>query len=364
MHGHNVVIRLGYVDCVMYLLDASGEYFIQMAAHGPKNPVALDIKNPIKIKMGEGIVGTVGMTGKAEIVHDTTCDARYIMDDEMRCSEITVPITNSFNKVIGVIDSEHPHRNFFTPADLEILTTIASITAIKLLQATSQERLQSVREDLKQLVYTAAHDLKEPLRMIGCYSNLLEKNYAGQLDDQGLEFLHFLTEGSKNMDILVQDLLSYIHLSSEQPHKQVDCNEVMGRVLTNLHVAVQENGAQIHCSELPVVWGHFSQLMQMFQNLVSNAIKYRSEAPPVIHIYAKYEYRQYLFSITDNGIGIDPEHFDKIFKIFYKLHPKREYGGTGIGLATCKKIVENFKGRIWVESGKGQGSTFHFTIPR
>jgi signal transduction histidine kinase len=359
----NVIAQLGYYDCVIYLLDSSGEYLIQRAAHGPKNPADFHIKNPIRIKLGEGIVGTVAKTGVAELINDTSKDPRYIIDDERSYSEVTVPIVTDSNKVIGIIDSEHPERNFFSESDLETLSTIASITAVKLSQAQYQEQLQRANEDLKQFLYAASHDLKEPLRMITCFSSLLHDKYASLFEGEALNYLKFLTEGANNMDLLVHDLINYIHLSKGQPRKLIDCNEVMNRVITNLNIAIKESNAIITYKRLPSVWGHFTQLMQLFQNLISNSIKYCTNIPPEIHISVREENHQYIFSVSDNGIGIAKENQDEIFQVFRKLHSRHQYAGTGIGLAACKKIAENLGGRIWVESEPGQGSTFSFAIP-
>lgn len=361
----NAVAKLGYLDCIIYLVDEAGTHLIQRAAHGPKNPIELDILNPIRIKIGEGIVGKVAKTGIAEIIYDTRENSRYIVDDEVRLSEISVPIVTDANKVIGVIDSEHSDIGFYTENDLEILKTIASITAAKLLQAFAQEKLKRSNEGLEQFAYIASHDLQEPLRMIASYSQLLERNYKKDLDQQGIDFLNYLREGAKRMNLLVSDLLIYSQIEMEEEQSsQIDLGEVMKEVLANLDAKIQETGAIINFEKTPKIRAHFSQMVQLFQNLISNAIKFQSAEIPRIEIKMKNDYRYYQFSVQDNGIGIEPIYFDKIFSIFKRLHSRKEYAGTGIGLAICKKIIENLGGRIWVESEVNNGTTFYFTIPK
>lgn len=360
----NTVAKLDYVDCVVYLKDETGTFLIQKAAHGPKNPIELDIKNPIRLKIGEGIVGAVAETGIPEIVHDTRLDNRYIIDDASRFSEIAIPIITDSNQVLGVIDSEHPEPNFFDDADLQILSTISNITAAKLMQAMAQDQLKRSNEALEQFAYIASHDLQEPLRMIGSYAQLLERKYQDSFDAQGKEFLSFMMEGAQRMSCLVRDLLNYSRTNKKIENQQtVDCQLVLERVLQDLHFSIKESNALIESDKLPIIRGQFSQIVQLFQNLIGNALKFQSDNIPHLQIRVKKEYAQYLFSFSDNGIGISEEYQEKIFQIFKRLHNRNEFEGTGIGLAICKKIVDSLGGKIWVRQNKPQGSIFYFTIP-
>jgi signal transduction histidine kinase len=227
--------------------------------------------------------------------------------------------------------------------------------------------LSASNAELERFAYIASHDLQEPLRMVSSFLQLLQKRYGGQLDERADQYIHYAVDGAERMKGLIRDLLEYSRLGTgKEGFDWVDCGDVMaevGEVFRERVVAVR---AMLEIGPLPRVWGDRVQLVQLFQNLVSNALKYASDEPPVIRIAAEERPAFWEFSVTDNGIGIDPQFFDKIFIIFQRLHNRNEYSGTGIGLAICKKIVERHGGRIWVESDGGRkrdgGSTFHFTI--
>lgn len=220
--------------------------------------------------------------------------------------------------------------------------------------------------ELAQFAYVASHDLQEPLRMISNYLQLLERRYGKQLDQEAHEFIAVAVDGATRMQQLIRDLLAYSRLGTRQElRQQVDFQRILAQVQDNLQVAIQESGALVTADPLPTLTADPTQMGQLFQNLVANAMKFRRAQPPVIHIGCRHDQQraEWHFSIVDNGIGIDPEAFDRIFMIFQRLHTRSEYPGTGIGLAICKKIVDRHGGRLWVESVVGQGSTFHFTIP-
>ncbi|MGL5060646.1 MAG: sensor histidine kinase, partial [Microcoleus sp.] len=227
----------------------------------------------------------------------------------------------------------------------------------------SNQELARSNAELEQFAYVASHDLQAPLATIASYAQLLEKRYKDQLDSQANKFISNIVHGCTRMQVLIDDLLEYSRVGRNQkPFETVDCDRIVEQALANLQATIRETGAVINCSTLPVVMGEVSQLVQLFQNLIGNAIKYRQEAPPVVSVSAcKYD-DKWLFSIADNGIGIAPQHQERIFQIFQRLHTQKEYSGTGIGLAICQKIVERHGGSIWVESEVGQGSTFHFTL--
>src|SRR5579859_486998 len=228
----------------------------------------------------------------------------------------------------------------------------------------AQEELARSNRDLEQFAYVASHDLQEPLRMVATYTQLLAERYQGKLDQNADKYIHYAVDGAIRMQILVKDLLAFSRVGRQEAVPQpVDCNLVIKTVIANLQAAIGESGAQVLYENLPVIVADHGEMVQLFQNLLANAIKFRSAAPPVIHIVAENQKRDWLFSVTDNGIGIAPEHAEMIFVIFKGLHTHEEYPGSGIGLSICKKIVEKQGGRIWVQSQLGQGSIFHFTFP-
>lgn len=220
--------------------------------------------------------------------------------------------------------------------------------------------------ELAQFAYVASHDLQEPLRMITNYLQLLERRYGKQVGQEAHEFIAVAVDGAARMQQLIRDLLTYSRVGTRQVVRQpVDLQRILAQVLDNLQIAIQESQAQITAEPLPTLTVDPTQIGQLFQNLVANAIKFRRIQPPAIHIHSHHDLarQEWQFAVADNGMGIDPEAFDRIFLIFQRLHTRSEYPGTGIGLAICKKIVDRHGGRLWVESVVGQGSTFHFTIP-
>jgi light-regulated signal transduction histidine kinase (bacteriophytochrome) len=217
---------------------------------------------------------------------------------------------------------------------------------------------------LEQFAYVASHDLQEPLRMVSSYTQLLARRYKGKLDADADEFIAFAVDGALRMKRLLNDLLAYSRVSTRgHPLRSISSEAVLDQTLANLQVAITESQATITHDPLPIVLADQTQLLQLFQNLIANALKFRAEQPPEVHISAEARGREWLFSIRDNGIGIDPQFADRIFVIFQRLHNQADYPGTGIGLAICKRIVERHAGRIWVESQPGQGATFYFTLP-
>ncbi len=226
------------------------------------------------------------------------------------------------------------------------------------------DELRRSNADLQQFAYAASHDLQEPLRAVDGFAKLLEKRYKGKLDAKANEFIEYIVDGIKRMQLLIRDLLAYSQVGTkEKIFQATNCSEVLERALLNLHSAIEESGVKLTYDILPMVMADPSQLIRLFQNLIGNAIKFRGERPLKIHISAEQKRREWIFSVCDNGIGIDPKQFERIFIVFQRLHTREEYDGTGIGLSICNKIVEHHGGRIWVESEVGRGSTFYFTIP-
>ncbi|HEX5229541.1 MAG TPA: ATP-binding protein [Bryobacteraceae bacterium] len=227
----------------------------------------------------------------------------------------------------------------------------------------SNEALRQSNDDLNQFAYAASHDLQEPLRMVALYSQMLQRKYVGKLDSNADQYISYIVGGARRMEMLLKDLLTYSQTGSSDagPADTVNFIDVIRKVLLNLQASVEQSGAMITWDAIPAVHAHEIRLVQLLQNLVSNAIKYRSDEPPRIHISAEWREPEWVLAVKDNGIGIAPEYAQQIFKIFKRLHGQ-DYPGTGIGLAICQRIVETYGGRIWVESG-GKGSCFYFTLP-
>jgi PAS domain S-box-containing protein len=227
------------------------------------------------------------------------------------------------------------------------------------------DALRRSNADLEQFVYSASHDLQEPLRTVATYSELLRRKFSGQLGEAGEKYIGYTLEGALRMDKLLKDLRVYTHVSTlaKQPTEDVNANDSLEHALANLQRLINDNGATVKYTSLPLVRMHGFQLEQLFQNLIGNAIRYRSDEPPRVDIAAERHCDEWLFSVRDNGIGIEPQYKEQIFGIFQRLHSGAEYPGTGMGLAICQRIVERLGGRIWVESELGRGSTFFFTVP-
>jgi len=225
--------------------------------------------------------------------------------------------------------------------------------------------LKRSNDDLQQFAYVASHDLQEPLRMVASFTQLLAKRYKGRLDSEADEFIAYAVDGSNRMQGLIQDLLAYSRAGTNgKALREVSSEKALKEALGNLRATIQESGALVSHDSLPVITTDDTQLVLVFQNLVGNAIKYRSAEVPRVHVSAaKNGGKEWTFSVRDNGLGIDPQYFERIFVLFQRLHGREEFKGTGIGLTICKKIVERLGGRIWVESQPKKGSTFYFALP-
>ncbi|WP_308250579.1 sensor histidine kinase [Nonomuraea rhizosphaerae] len=219
--------------------------------------------------------------------------------------------------------------------------------------------------ELEQFAYVASHDLQEPLRKVASFTQMLEQRYGDQLDDRAKQYIHYAVDGAKRMQLLINDLLDFSRAGRVTGERTVtDSGGPLSTAVENLSAAIEDSGAVITHDALPKVVGNTTQLTQLFQNLIENAVKFRSEQPPRIHIGARRDGRMWEFSCSDNGIGVDSKYSDRIFLIFQRLHPRDVYPGTGIGLALCRKIVEYHGGRLWLDPGaEGQGATFRWTLP-
>ncbi|MEO6697555.1 MAG: ATP-binding protein, partial [Gammaproteobacteria bacterium] len=224
--------------------------------------------------------------------------------------------------------------------------------------------LLTSNDRLSELAQVAAHDLQEPLRMVASYTQLLARRYQGKLDPDADEFIKYVMDGTLRMQSMVAGLLTYSQAGSAPgAMTQVDCNQVFNEAVSNLQIAIQESNATVTCESLPAVYANPTSLLQLFQNLISNAIKFRADWPLKIHVGAERKNGVWQFSVRDNGIGIEPRYSSQIFMLFQRLPGQAKHPGTGIGLAICKKIVESLGGKIWVDSKAGEGSTFYFTLP-
>jgi light-regulated signal transduction histidine kinase (bacteriophytochrome) len=253
--------------------------------------------------------------------------------------------------------------DMFTPAGTQIGQFMERKRAEEELGLQARELARSNAE-LEQFAYVASHDLQEPLRMVASFTQLLEKRYKNKLDADADEFISYTVNGAIQMQNLINDLLSLSRVSTQgKPLTATSCDIVLEAVRSNLRAAIEESGAAVDSDALPTVMADETQLVQLFQNLIGNAIKFRGDKPVEVRIGAERRGFEWLFWVRDNGIGIAPQYADRIFVVFQRLQGRTAYPGTGIGLSICKKIVERHGGRIWVESEEGKGSIFYFTFP-
>ncbi|MEI7646049.1 MAG: ATP-binding protein [Chloroflexales bacterium] len=259
-------------------------------------------------------------------------------------------LARDFNQMMMTLSAQEAELQRYA-ADLEQL--VAARTAA----------LARSNAELEQFAYVASHDLQEPLRMVSSYTQLLARRYQGKLDSDADEFIAYAVDGAMRMQKLINDLLAYSRVGTRgKPLAPVDCDKILAQALANLALAIEESGTLVTHTELPVLTGDETQLTQLFQNLIGNAIKFHGADPPQIHVAAVWADGKWRFAVRDNGIGIEEAYFERIFVIFQRLHTRDTYPGTGIGLAICKKIVERHGGQMWVESAPGAGTTFFFTL--
>lgn len=267
--------------------------------------------------------------------------------------------------------SEFPVDIMLSPVQLPdseiVISVIRDISERKLIEQERKERTEQLarsNQELEQFAYIASHDLQEPLRAVASSVQFLQRKFKGKMDDDANEFIEFAVDGAKRMQGLINDLLAYSRVGKKRSFETVDVNVVLERVLANLKNQIEESQARLHYSDLPKVFADTSQLVQIFQNLISNAMKFRGANPPVIEIAATEEPDRWVFIVKDNGIGIPERYREKIFVIFQRLHKREDYPGTGIGLAICKKIALSHGGDIWLESQVGEGTTFFFSLAK
>ena len=247
---------------------------------------------------------------------------------------------------------------------LRILRELATVQEANEALAEHATELQRSNAELEQFAYVASHDLQEPLRKVTSFCQLLQRRYGGQLDERADQYIDFAVDGAKRMQVLINDLLAFSRAGrSAEELGPVACDEALAAATANLSTQIADAGAVIEAGPLPVVRGQLTLMAVVFQNLLGNALKFTGERPPRIVVTAERDGAFWSFSVTDNGIGIEPQYADRVFLIFQRLHERAAYPGTGIGLAMCRKIVEYFGGRIWLDTGVADGATFRFTVP-
>jgi len=365
---------LGSDDCVIYVVNNEKKVLEQIAASGGKVINEKHILNEIQINIGEGIVGTVAKTGKAEIIADTSKDSRYIIDDQQRYSEIAVPIITD-GEVIGVIDSEHHDKNYYSPAHLETLHNISRLVAMQLKNAINlrerrkaEERntellkkLENSNQGLQEYAHIVSHDLKSPLRSLSALATWLNEDYKEVLDDNGVFNLQMMQERIEGMDKLIDGILKYSSINTENlEYTSVDINEIVQDIREIIFIPTHVN--VVIMNSLPTISADKTKIHQLFQNLISNAVVNIEKEEGIVEISSLETSTHWHFSIKDNGKGIPKEYHKKIFKIFQSIGGKER--STGIGLSIVKKIVDLYEGEVWLDSAIDEGTTFHFTLKK
>ena len=320
----------------------------------------------------DSVAGTAFQRGEPVIVNDYPAHplASPLGIERGVKSLISLPVKAGGQPIaIVIIYSRVP--GFFTPDRIRFLSTVVGGLGTLLENARLHEvveqradELARSNAELEQFAYVASHDLQEPLRMVSSYVEILAEEYQGQLDDNADRFIGYVVDGANRMKELIDDLLLFSQVDTQgKPFELTDCNVILQQVITNLEPAIQDSGTTVTQDTLPAVVADTTQLAQVFQNLVSNGLKFSGGNSPRVYISAENRTNEWVFSVKDNGIGIAPRYYERIFRMFQRLHHKSEYPGSGIGLALCHKIVRRHGGRIWVDSVLGAGSTFYFTIP-
>jgi PAS domain S-box-containing protein len=368
----NIAEYLSTNDCVIYLVNIKTRHLEQIAAYKKRIYQENQVLNKILIPFGKGIVGSVAQTGISEIVSDTSKDDRYILDEEKRLSEIAVPIIIDGN-VIGVIDAEHKNDNYFVSEQLNTIESIANLVSLKLQSAINLrerkevenrntqllKKLAKSNEELEEYAYIVSHDLKSPLRSISALNSWIQADNEGKFDEFSLQNFRDIDATLETMEDLISNILKYSSINTkDEINEDVDLNKLVEDLKTVLfvpkHIFINI------LNKLPVFRGDKTKFQQLFQNLISNAVKFIDKEKGFININVTADATFYTFSIEDNGIGIDEKHFDKVFKIFQSLTISKD--SSGIGLSIVKKIVDIYNGEIWLKSEINKGTTFYFTL--
>jgi light-regulated signal transduction histidine kinase (bacteriophytochrome) len=265
--------------------------------------------------------------------------------------------------LLNILEDFSEEKSRLADMQKAVLNILEDLDAEKRKVEAANQELARSNAELEQFAYVASHDLQEPLRMVSSYTQLLEHRYGDTLDDKAKKYIFYAVDGARRMQGLINDLLVYSRVGTRaQPLERTDSHAALGEAIHNLSSALAESGALVTNGDLPIVAADRSQLVQLFQNLLGNAVKFHGPDSPRIYVSAEPRGDEWVFCVRDNGIGIEAQHFDRIFVIFQRLHTREEFPGTGIGLALCKRVVERHGGRIWVESEPGVGSSFYFSL--
>ncbi|CAM1356577.1 PAS domain-containing sensor histidine kinase [Tenacibaculum halocynthiae] len=365
---------LNFEDLVIYLLDYKTGKLKQIAAHGGKVEKRKIIQNQLEISIGEGIAGYVAKTGKSEIISDTSKDKRYLVDDKVRLSEISVPIIAN-NEIIGVIDSEHSNKNFYTDYHLKTLETIANLAATQLKNALNLQlrieadienkallkSLTKSNQELKDFAHVVSHDLKSPLRSMNALASWIKEENAKTTNQVIDDDINLLLKKIDKMEHLINGILKYASIDQVKSTKQkTDLHNLVKDIIDTIYIP--KNIKINILNKLPKLEVEKFRIYQLFQNLISNAVKYNDKQEGIINITCKEEEETWLFSVQDNGIGISDKYHKKIFEIFQTLEKSED--STGVGLSIVKKIVDIYEGKIWLTSKINEGTVFYFTLPK
>ncbi len=343
---------------------------LKIVAHRGFNKEFLDHFN--EVHKGQASCGAASQRRERVIVKDVTKDPIFANTNDLpimlsvgaRAVQST-PLFSRSGELLGMISTHYRTTCIPDERDLRLIDLLARQTADIIMHNKAEEEIRRSNNELQQFAYVASHDLQEPLRMVSAYLGLLEKKYGDKLDGDAKQYMDFAIEGGVRARDLIRDLLEYSRVNSQGKEFDItDMNNVIRKVLENLSVRIADENAIVIFNPLPKIVADEVQMTQLMQNLIGNAIKFHGDDSPKVNISYQGKGNEWLFSVRDNGIGIDDAYKDNVFVLFRRLHSQEEYDGTGIGLAIAKKIVEKHGGRIWFDSELGKGTTFFFTMPK
>jgi signal transduction histidine kinase len=364
---------MDYLDCQVFfnfLVDEQPGRLRLNACAGISEEQAAKVQS---LEFGVGVSGCVARDQCRIVAEDvlSTPDPRTELIKSVGLQAYACHPLMAEGKLIGTLSFGTKKRARFTDDELSLMKDVADHVAIALQRQSAQAalrqstlELERSNQELQQFAYVASHDLQEPLRAVAGYLGLIDERFRDKLDDKGRHYMAGALEGAERMHTLINDLLDLSRVGTRGGEFQsADLNAVLDIALKNLSVTVQQANAVVTRSPLPTLAVDANQIVMLFQNLMGNAVKFHGGRPPEIDVSARWQAGHWVFAVRDNGIGIEPQYYEQIFQIFRRLHTRKQYPGTGIGLAVCKKIVERHGGRIWVQSQPGLGSTFLFTLP-
>ena len=370
----NVANYLNTDDCVIYLFDEKKKELGLIASFDKRERETKEIYVKMRIPYGNGVVGGVAKSGVSEIINNTSLDERYVVYHTPKLSELTVPITSE-GKVIGVINAEYSEKNYFTEEHLKTIEGIAGLVSLQLKSAINIRKRKKVEkknadllkklaksnQELEEYAHIVSHDLKSPIRSIHALTSWIKSDNEGVFDEASLQNFEHIESTLEKMEQLITDVLEYSSIANEaKEDDNVDLNSLIEEIKKVIYLP--KNISIKVLGKLPIIKGDKTKFQQLFQNLISNSIKFNDKKNGIIEIDVKDQNSFHKFSIKDNGIGVEKKHYDKIFKIFQSL--KKTKDSTGIGLSIVKKIVNFYKGEIWLESEINKGATFFFTIKK